>query len=103
MAETPGIGDNQNRRAHSVGLPPRPFLYTFDQLSTLLELKVNTISMHYIFYDGRSTGNVNRDLMMARNIAPPTDRPEWRVAEAELVRWMKRKGFKFYDRSSVRS
>jgi hypothetical protein len=103
MSTTPGIGDNVNKRAHSVGLPPRPFLYTLDQISTLLEVSPLQVGQYYIYFEGRSTGRASADLMKARNIAPRNHPPEWRVAEAELVRWMKRKGFKFYDRSSVRN
>lgn len=103
MTDTPGVGDNVKKLAHSVGLPPRPFLYTLDQLSVILEIQPIQIGQNYIYFEGRSTGRVSADLMKARNIAPRNQPPEWRVAESELVRWMRRKGFKFYDRSSVRN
>ena len=36
-------------------------------------------------------------LIMCRNIAEPDVRPDWRVAENELIRWMKFKGFLFSE------
>lgn len=72
-------------------LPPRPFLYTLDQVADLLA--VSNVAP-YIFYDGRSTGTPPKDKMLARNIAPSGDRPEWRIEEQELIRWFKRTGFR---------
>lgn len=95
-------GENLRRSARSVGLPPRPFLYTLDQISTILDLPQSRVEQAYIFWDQRSVGPVNKDQMMARNIAPKNQRPDWRVADSELIRWMKRKGFRFYERASVR-
>ncbi len=102
MATEPRVGENIHPGARSVGLPPRPFLYTLDQIATLLDVTQKMVELHYIFWDGRSVGMVDKNKMMARNIAPANERPDWRVAERELVRWMKRKGFRFYERSSVR-
>lgn len=85
----------------SVGLPPRPFLYTFDQIAQILSVGVAAVGRSYIFYEGRSTGARPRDRMIARNIAAPTDKPEWRVAEGELVRWMKVKGFRYHERGWI--
>ena len=51
----------------------------------------------------RSVGTKTREQMLARNIAPRDKTPDWRVAEMELVRWMRFRGFRFYDRSTVRS
>lgn len=84
----------------AVGLPPRPFLYTVDQLSTILSLTENQIHNVYLYHRGRDVGVKNRHQMEAINIAPPDERPDWRVAEQELVRWMRLKGFKFYDRGT---
>lgn len=98
----PKIGENLNGAAMSVGLPPRPFLYTLDQLSVLFDVSVEQLKQHYLYFDRRSTGMPNRDLIIAHNIAPPHLPAEWRVGEKELVRWMRRKGFRYYDRGSVR-
>jgi hypothetical protein len=85
-----------------IGLPARPFLFTLDQISVLLDISERKmIASGYVYLEGRSVGIARRDMMIARNIAPATERPDWRVAERELIRWFKRKGFKYYDRGSV--
>lgn len=86
----------------SVGLPPRPFLYTLDQISTLLNVSVQDVKERYVYFEGRSTGRKSLRLLEARNIEPDSKaRPEWRVAERELIRWMKHLGFKYYDRGVI--
>lgn len=84
-----------------IGLPTRPFLFTVDQIGVLLDLDVESIKRKYLFFDGRSVGTRRRDLMIARNIAPAGDDPEWRVAERELIRWLRVKGFRYYDTGAV--
>jgi hypothetical protein len=91
----------QPRSAEKIGLPVRPFLYTIDQIAVILDLSEERIRAGYVFYEGRSVGFATRDLLMARNIAPQDEKPEWRIAEQELLRWLKRRGFKVYDRAFV--
>lgn len=86
-----------------IGLPPRIFLYTVDQLSVLTQLTEQTLHSKHLFHEGRDVGTRKREQMVARNIAMPDDKPDWRVAEGEFVRWMKLKGFKFYDRGYARA
>lgn len=81
-----------------VGLPPKPFLYTLDQIAFLLDLSEQQVKRSYIHYEGRSVGVCPRTHMVARNIAPPGERLEWRVAERELIKWMRFKGFRYYER-----
>lgn len=90
-----------NQDPELVGLPPRMFLYTLDQIATILALELKTVRASYIFYEGRDVGIVSRDLMVARNISPVGTLPEWRVAQTELVRWMRRKGFRWIERGYV--
>jgi hypothetical protein len=73
------------------------FLWTLDQVATMLSIKLQTVKVSYIYYEGRSTGPRSGHLMSARNIAKPGDPPEWRIADRELKRWLKRKGFRFYE------
>ena len=91
-----------------MGLPPRTFLYTFDQIAALLQVEVATVKNRYIYYDGLNVGAIPRKVMLARNIDPeyrlPTleepegyGKAEWRVAEAELIRWLRVMGFRIYD------
>lgn len=85
-------------RPESVGLPPRPFFYTLDQIAVILNISQTDVERRYCYFEGRSTGARSPRLLQARNINPdPKDRPDWRVAERELIRWMKMMGFKYYD------
>lgn len=93
-----GVGLPPGRE--SVGLPARVFLYTIDQISVMLDLSEKVIKDSYLFYEGRTVGTKRRDLILARNIAPDNEKPEWRVTERELIRWMKVKGFRYYDRGA---
>jgi hypothetical protein len=71
------------------GLPPRLFLYTVDQIMDMLQVSdPKTI----LFYDGRSIGVAPSDRMLARNVAPSDEKPEWRVSEDEFIRWMRATG-----------
>lgn len=88
-------------RPGEVGLPPRPFLYSLDQISTLLCIERSGLSSH-IHFEGRSVGPCRPQRMLARDIAPPGERPDWRVAESELVRWCRLKGFRLYERGWAR-
>lgn len=84
-----------NEQRKNVNLPVRPFLYTLDQVGTILNITAQTLHQGgYLFYSGRTPGVQSKDEILAHNIAPPTARPEWRVEERELIRWLKRKGFR---------
>lgn len=76
-----------------MGLPFRPFLYTLDQISDLLQIPLSKLP-GVIHYDGRTVGVHQPDTLMARNIMPPDMTPEWRVEELELIRFMKKKGIR---------
>jgi hypothetical protein len=84
----------------AVGLPPRPFLYTIDQLSVILDLSEAQIMKQYIYFEGRSIGTRRLNVMSARNIAPKDQKAEWRVSEREFIRWMRTMGFRYYERTS---
>lgn len=81
----------------------RPFLYTLDQISTLIQIPEPRLRVDFIHFDQRSVGYRPLDKMMARNIAPTGEKPEWRVNDRELARWLTRKGFKIYLRGWVNS
>lgn len=85
--------------AEAIGLPARPFLFTIDQIATLLSLRTETVFDKYLFYVGRSTGVCPRDVLRAVNIAQQGSKPEWRVSERDFMRWLKVKGFKFYEQA----
>ena len=83
-----------------IGLPARPFLWTPDQIATVLMVETNVVLAGYLFFEGRSTGSRHKSLMVAVNIAPADAPPEWRITEREFTRWMRFKGFRFYERAS---
>lgn len=88
---------SQRLDAEGVGLPIRPFLYTLDQIATMLAMTEVRLRDH-VHFEGRAPGARPPDKMVARNIAQVDQPPEWRVAERELLRWLRRRGFRFYER-----
>lgn len=101
MAELRGSASNLPADPEKIGLPLRPFLFTMDQIGTMLALTSRQVESKYIYFEGRSTGSRRLDLMTARDIAPEGSKPEWRVAERELLRWLRKKGFRYYDRAVI--
>lgn len=84
-----------------VGLPPRVFLYTLDQICQVLSIQSVALRRH-LYLDGQSTGRQKPRQLRARNISTdPEGRPDWRVSEPELIRWMKSRGFKYQHRGWV--
>lgn len=100
MGESRGVGAALPVSHDKIGLPPRPFLYTLDQLSVMLDVPEERIRKAYIYFEGRSIGSRSKQLMTARNIAPGNQNPDWRVAEREFIRWMRTKGYRWYERST---
>lgn len=82
-----------------VGLPPRPFLYTLDQVAGLLSLDPDTFAGEWVYFDGLSLGIRKHDLLRAQNIAPVGKAETWRITESELIRWMKQRRIRFYQRA----
>lgn len=96
-------GRARQPRGDAVGLPTRAFLYTLDQISEMVSVPLAKLRQTHIHFDRKTVGAQNYDKMMARNIASASETPEWRVSEVELARWLKRKGFRLYDRDWVSS
>lgn len=96
-----GEGANLPSQAPAVGLPVRVFLFTLDQIAVVINVSVPTVKKSYIYFEGRSIGVRHRYLMVARNIAPPDEKPDWRVAERELIRWLKFKKFRYYEVGTI--
>jgi hypothetical protein len=78
----------------NIELPETPFLYTLDQIATLVNLELKTLRLTRIHFDGRSVGGRKLKTMLAHNIAAPDETPDWRVSEVELVRWLRYCGFR---------
>lgn len=77
-----------------------------DQIAALLNLSEHTIATRYIHYQNYTFGPHKPDKMIAHNISREgavnpraSTKNDWRVSEDEFMRWMKRKGFRFYDRA----
>jgi hypothetical protein len=101
-AEPPPSVKPRSRRSNSVGhtgktvgLPPRFFLYTLDQIAGMLNISLETLKASYVYFEGRSTYLKQSGQISARNIAPSDKPPVWRVLDTELVRWMRVKGFRY--------
>lgn len=88
----------QGDAASRVGLPIRPFLYTLDQIAQLIGVTQKSLELSYIHFEGRTAGRKTRHVMSAVNIAERADRPDWRVNEAEFIRWLKFKKIRIYER-----
>lgn len=84
-------------------MPPRLFLYTLDQLSMMLQIEIKNLKTNYLHYDQRSVGARPGSKMVARNIAPDGEKPDWRVAENEVIRYMRKHGFRIYNRTTLSS
>ena len=86
-----------------IGLPIREFMYTLDQIAFLLSIEEKNLKQNHLHYDGRSVGPCPKDRLLAVDISPDgAARPEWRVAERHLKRWMRYKGWKAYERGYVK-
>jgi hypothetical protein len=81
-----------------LGLPPRIFFYTVDQIGSMLSLEEAYIKRNLLHYQGRSPGICPRGIMLAINVAPEGEKPEWRVSEQSFARYLRSKGIKFYER-----
>jgi hypothetical protein len=85
-----------------VGLPIREFLYTLDQIAFLLDYSEAHLRNNLIHFEGRSVGHPGKNLMVAVNIAPEGQKPDWRVSERHLKRWLRFKGYRFYERNAFK-
>jgi imidazolonepropionase-like amidohydrolase len=92
-----------DREQKETGIPLRVFLYTLDQISVMVEIPVATLEKSYIYFEGRTIATFRPEKMRARNISAREDIPEWRVADKEVIRWLKNRGFKVIERGWVQS
>lgn len=83
------------READKVGLPPTPFFYTIEQVATLLQVKVDTVEKRLLFYQGRSVGVPPKTKLVATNLMPEGETPEWRILDKHLIRYLRFKGIRF--------
>lgn len=91
----------KKKDAEALGLPIRPFLYTLDQIATILSVTDAHVKSAYIYFEGRTPGQKDKYHMRAIDIAPPDHTPDWRVSQKELVDWMNFKGFRIYEMGTI--
>lgn len=84
-----------------IGLPPRTFFYTIDQIATLLSVKEDTVKQ-WLHFANRSVGPCPKDKILAHNLAPAGEKPIWRVAEKNFVSWMRFKGLRYHERGYIK-
>jgi hypothetical protein len=82
---------------HIVYSPPRVFLYTIDQISSMLNVEEPEVRAKYLYYVGSDIGVPAKHKMLAINIAPEGGEAEWRVQDSSFIKWMRRNGFVNYD------
>ena len=86
-----------NHKLEKVGLPVLVFMFTIDQIASMLNVSEDTVRLVYLYYQGRSSGLKKRHHMMAINIAPEDENAAWRVSLEEYRRWLSRMGFRSGD------
>lgn len=81
--------------AEKVGLPPTPFFYTVDQVATLLGLQRRSVEARILFYQGRSVGIPPKGKLIATNMMPEGETPEWRILDKHLIQFLRFKNIRF--------
>ncbi len=86
-----------SHKLRKVGLPDLVFMFTLDQIASMLSVSEDTVRLVYVYYQGRSTGMKKRNHMTAINIAEDDQPTQWRVSLEEYRRWLSRMGFRKAD------
>jgi hypothetical protein len=97
-----GATETVHERRQAVGLPPQPFLYTLDQITQIINVQRRTLTK-YLHFAGVTPGKCPKDKMLTANLSSVGETADWRVADAELIRWLRHKGFRVYDAWSLAS
>lgn len=86
-----------SHKLQKVGLPALVFMFTIDQIASMLNVSEDTVKLVHLYYQGRTSGLKKRHHMMAINIAPENQPAMWRVSLEEYRRWLSRMGFRQDD------
>ena len=86
-----------NHKLAKVGMPSLVFMFTLDQIASMLNVSEDTVRLVYLYYQGRTSGMKRKHHMMAINIAPENENPIWRVSLEEYRRWLSKMGFRQGD------
>lgn len=88
------MNQNNPSKPEAVGLPVITFLYTLDQVASMLQKDMMEFADRYVYFHMRMTGPFMRHQIRASNIAPEGQVPDWRIAQEEFVRWLRLHGFR---------
>lgn len=83
-----------------LGLPPRVFFYTLGQVGAIIEMSEADVLKKVVYLEGREVGRKMRGQLQAINVARGDHTPEWRVEDAELIRWLRHKKIRRFDRGA---
>ena len=83
------------RDAERLGLPATPFFYTVDQVAGFLQVDQRVVESRLLFYMGRSIGIPSKSKIVATNMMPEGETPEWRILDKHLIRYLRFKGIRF--------
>lgn len=87
--------------AEEIVLPIRPFFYTLDQLETLLNVSRPRL-LTLLFFRGVSPGPHPPDRLLTVDISNDyVEKPDWRVEENELTRWLRYRGYQVKERRAT--
>jgi len=85
--EIPDLRDDMHKTY--LQLPVKSFMYTPDQIATMLAITERHLSRHLLYYVGRMKRPKTQEDLVAFNIARVNEDPIWRIPEEELLRWLK--------------
>lgn len=87
-----------NDKLTKVGMPNLVFMFTVDQIASMLNISEDSVISTYLYFQGRTTGMKKKHHMFAVNIAPDSsEKAMWRVSLEEFRKWLSRMGFKQSD------
>lgn len=86
-----------SHKLEKVGLPALVFMFTIDQIASMLNVSEDTVKLVYLYYQGRTSGLKKRHHMLAINIAAEDQQAVWRISLEEYRRWLSRMGFRQGD------
>ena len=91
----PGQVDSEEER-RKVGLPPRIFFYTLDQVAAMLQVDEDELRKRYLYFAGRDVGFQQPGQLYVVNISPDS-KAEWRCSDREFMRFLRHKKIRAYD------
>lgn len=76
-----------------VEMPLVTFLFTIEQVAAMIGVSEHDMHYKYCYFLQRSTGRKGKHQVVARNIAPDDEDPQWRISHQDWVRWLSANGF----------